>query len=144
MVAQVNSKAIKAGQKITLTYEDREFEVIVIDPHGLGRNQPLIGFGFRMAERHIGIPNYTLSRWLMKESVFEGAANNEFYSLKLPSGKRLRVVDILGTDNNQYMVIEASDWVDLAFVSCRYLESLNLSERSTSCSHDNDTRTYKP
>ncbi|AFZ35965.1 hypothetical protein Sta7437_2428 [Stanieria cyanosphaera PCC 7437] len=108
------TQQIKAGQKITLTYEDREFEVIVIDPHGLGRNQPLIGFGFRMAERHIGIKHNTLSDWLMKESVFESGRNNESYSLKLPSGKRLRVVEILGTDNNEYMVIEASDWVDLA------------------------------
>ena len=31
---------IKKGQRITVTYEDRKSEVIVIDPDGLGKGQP--------------------------------------------------------------------------------------------------------
>ncbi len=33
--------------------------VIVIDPNGLGTDQPSVGFGFRMVERYAGIPNTT-------------------------------------------------------------------------------------
>jgi hypothetical protein len=39
---------LKAGQRITLSFEGREFDVIVIDPNGLGEDQPSVGFGFRM------------------------------------------------------------------------------------------------
>ena len=37
------------GDLIVVTYEDREFEAIVIDPDGLGEGEPSVGFGFRMA-----------------------------------------------------------------------------------------------
>jgi hypothetical protein len=40
----------KRGQLITLPFEGRLFEAIVIDPNGLGRNQPSIGFGYGMEE----------------------------------------------------------------------------------------------
>jgi hypothetical protein len=49
----------------------------------------------------------------MKESVFGTDSNLEFHSLRLPSGKRLGVANLLGLDNNQYIVIEASLWVEL-------------------------------
>lgn len=45
-----------------VTYEDREFTAIVIDPDELGEGEPSVGFGFRMAERHIGIPQPTLTK----------------------------------------------------------------------------------
>ena len=76
--------------KITL------FEVIVIDPHGLGRDQPTVGFGFRMMQNHGGLPEPTLSNWLTKESGFEGDSNNNVLSLKPLSGNRFRVIQILG------------------------------------------------
>ncbi len=58
------SMAIQQGQLITLSFEGREFQVIVVEPNGLGQDQPSVGFGFRMMERYAGIPNTTLSSWV--------------------------------------------------------------------------------
>lgn len=98
---------VKKGQLIKIAYEGREFEAIVIDPVGLGKEQPSVGFGFRMIEKNAGIPASTLSTW-----VFE---NDGDTALKLPSGKQFRVFEIRGLDGNDYLVVEASDWFDLAF-----------------------------
>lgn len=54
-------------------------------------------------EKHGGIPEPTLSQWL------EGDSNSEVLSLKPPSGNALRVIQI-----NEFIVIEASDWMQLA------------------------------
>lgn len=97
---------IERGQRITLSYEGREFDVIVIDPDGLGKDQPSVGFGFRMAERYVGIPNDTLSRWVL-ESELEKL-------MELPSGRTFRVLDIPGNDGNTYSVVEASEWFAVA------------------------------
>lgn len=97
---------LKKGQLITLSYEGRDFEVIVIDPNGLGENQPSVGLGFRMADRHAGIPQPTLSSWVIEK---EGGK-----ALKPPSSKEFRVIDIKATDGNTYSVIEASDLFSLA------------------------------
>lgn len=97
---------LKKGQLITLSYEGKEFEVIVIDPNGLGDGQPTVGLGFRMAERHAGIPNDTLSRWVLDSDSDK--------CLQVPSGKRFRVLDIKGADGNTYSVVEASDLFSLA------------------------------
>jgi hypothetical protein len=105
---------VKKGQLVKLEFESREFEAIVIDPDGLGRNQPSIGFGFRMMERHGGLPQGTTSNWVTKESTLEGDCTNRFKSLKLPSGKSFRVIVITGEDNNEYSVIEVSEWVAIA------------------------------
>ena len=51
---------VKKGQLIKIAYEGREFEAIVIDPVGLGKEQPSVGFGFRMIEKNAGIPASTL------------------------------------------------------------------------------------
>lgn len=98
--------SIKKGDIVKISYESREFKVVVIDPDGLGTDQPSVGFGFRMMERNAGVPNDTLSRWVLD--------SNESKMLKLPSGKLFRVLDILGNDNNTYSVIEATDWFELA------------------------------
>lgn len=97
---------LKKGQLITLSYEEREFEVIVIDPNGLGDDQPSVGLGFRMAERHAGIPQPTLSGWVIDS---EGGK-----ALKPPSNKEFRVIDIKASDGNTYSVVEASDLFSLA------------------------------
>lgn len=55
---------LKAGSLITLAYEGKEFEVIVIDPNGLGAEQPSVGFGYRMAERNAGVPESTIRSWV--------------------------------------------------------------------------------
>lgn len=99
---------IKRGQLIKLNFEGREFEVIVIDPNGLGKNQPSIGFGFGMMERYGGLPISTSDNWL------EGLPNTSDECLKLPSGNTYRVSRILGLDNNLYVVVEVSDWVAIA------------------------------
>jgi hypothetical protein len=100
------SKKLKTGDRITLNYESREFDVIVIDPNGLGEGQPSVGFGFRMAERYVGIPNDTLSRWALDSGGKKW--------LELPSHQRFRVLDILASDGNIYSVVEASDWFAIA------------------------------
>lgn len=97
---------MKSGDRITLVYEGKEFDVIVIDPNGLGDDQPSVGFGFRMAEKYMGIPQSTLTDW--------ATGSDESTGLKLPSGKTLRVTDIIGADGNSYRVIEASDWFSAA------------------------------
>jgi hypothetical protein len=97
---------LKAGSKITLSYEGREFDVIVIDPNGLGDGQPSVGFGYRMAERYAGVPESTIRSWVREKPEGE--------ELELPSGKVFRVREILGVDGNSYKVVEAADWFALA------------------------------
>ena len=99
---------IKKGQIVNLSFEDRDFEAIVIDPNGLGKNQPSIGFGFGMMERHGGLPDSTADGWL------EGLRETGDEVLKVPSGNTYRVSRILGSDNNPYVVVEVSNWVALA------------------------------
>ena len=99
---------IKKGQRITVTYEDREFEVIVIDPNGLGKDQPSLGFGFEMMERYGGLPVSTSDNWR------EGLPNTDLECLKTPSGKMFKVSRIVGLDKNEYVTLEVSDWVALA------------------------------
>jgi hypothetical protein len=102
----MTDKKICVGSRVPLSYEGRDFEAIVIDPNGLGKGQPSVGFGFRMAERNVGIPNDTLSRWVLE--------SDDVKYLELPSGKRFRVLDIQGDDNNSYRVVEASEWFSIA------------------------------
>lgn len=97
---------MKSGDRITLVYEGKEFDVIIIDPDGLGKDQPSVGFGFNMMERYAGIPQSTLSTWVYRES--------EEKSLKLPSGKLFRYIEITGQDGKPYSVVEASDWFSLS------------------------------
>jgi hypothetical protein len=97
---------LNSGDRITLVYEGKEFDVIVIDPNGLGEGQPSVGFGFRMAEKYMGIPQSTLTDWATDSANIS--------QLKLPSGKTFRVTDISGVDGNFYRVIEASDWFSTA------------------------------
>jgi hypothetical protein len=102
----MSESILKSGDRITLVYEGKEFDVIVIDPNGLGDGQPSVGFGFRMAEKYMGIPQSTLTDW--------ATDSDEITQLKLPSGKALRVTDINGNDGNFYKIIEASDWFTAA------------------------------
>ena len=69
-MADKNDNKIKKGQIITLNYEGREFKVIVIDPNGLGKNQPSVGFGLQLMAKYGGIPVQTLSDWVTEESGF--------------------------------------------------------------------------
>ena len=84
---------VSAGTSIEVDFEGRTIEAVVLDPNGRGENQPSIGLGFRMTEKYIGIPHDTLSRWN------KGGANLERKTLKLPSGKLLRVVQIFDQRN---------------------------------------------
>lgn len=102
----MNNFKVSAGQLVTITFEGREFDVIVINPNGLGQGQPTVGFGFRMMERYAGVPNTTLSGWVRESDGVK--------SLQLPSGMALRVLDILASDGNTYSVVEASEWFSVA------------------------------
>jgi len=97
---------IQSGDLVVVTYEDREFTAIVIDPNGLGEGEPSVGFGFRMAERHIGLAQPTLTK-----RVIQIAGGEAF---ETPSGKTFRVIQIHGADGNDYKVIEVADWVELS------------------------------
>lgn len=44
-LSTISSPDIRRGDLITVTYEKREFGVIVIDPDGLGPGQPSVGSG---------------------------------------------------------------------------------------------------
>lgn len=112
---------VKKGQRLKVNYENRDFELIVIEPDGLGKNQPSLGFGLRMAEKHIGLKNNTLSGWIYEttESEFEGARDFEVKFLKTPTDKLFRVLEFLGLDNNPYYVLEISQWVIVAQESIR-------------------------
>jgi len=99
---------IVSGQRLKVPFERREFDVIVIDPNGLGAGQPTVGFGFGMIDKYAGIPQSTLSTWVI--------GNSGDHSLKLPSGKVFRVIEMTSiTDGNTYSVVEASDWFELCF-----------------------------
>jgi hypothetical protein len=104
---------VQKGQLVSLNYDGRDFEVIVIDPNGLGKNQPSIGFGFRMMERHAGLPQQTISNWVTEESRFEVDPNKATKFLKVPSGNVYRLTQIQGLDGKPYFVLEVSDWVAL-------------------------------
>ena len=97
---------VKSGDLIKIRYEGRDFTAIVIDPDGLGPGQPSVGFGFMMAQKHIGIPQPTLTKRVIQH---EGG---EWF--KTPSGMLFRVIHLLGSDKNNYKVIEVSEWFDLA------------------------------
>jgi hypothetical protein len=71
-------------------YEGRDFDVVVIDPNGLGSGQPSVGFGYRMAERYAGVSESTLRSWVRE-------SDSSKY-LELPSGKGFRVRDISASD----------------------------------------------
>ena len=92
--------AIQIGDLVVVSYEDREFTAIVIDPNGLGDGEPSVGFGFRMASRHIGIPQQTLTNRVTQIAGVE--------ALETPSGKAFRVTQIQGVDGNEYKVIEVA------------------------------------
>jgi hypothetical protein len=62
----------------------------------------------------VELPQGATSNWVTKESTLEGDCTNRFKSLKLPSGKSFRVIVITGEDNNEYSVIEVSEWVAIA------------------------------
>jgi hypothetical protein len=97
---------IETGSLTKVAYEGREFDVIVINPNGLGKGQPSVGFGYRMAERNAGVPESTIRSWVREKPDGE--------ELELPSGKTFRVREIAGVDGNNYKVVEASDWFAIA------------------------------
>lgn len=96
----------RAGQVIPLRYKSREIKAIIIDPDGLGPDKPSIGIGFRGMDRHIGVPQTTLSQRVIR---IEGVE-----CLQLPSGNAFRVIRIEAEDGNDYLLLEASDWATLA------------------------------
>ena len=99
----------KKGQIIPMTYEKRDFEVIVIDPNGVGEGQPSIGFSFTKMDKHGGLPSSTCSDWLAR-----GIRNTGEKVLELPSGNTFRVSEIKDLDGNDAFVVEVSDWMAIA------------------------------
>lgn len=105
--------SVKKGQVFPLSYEGREFEVIVIDPNGLGKGQPSVGFGFSMVDKYIGIPDSTLSDWVLEKLSSDSLRNEIEKWLKAPSGNLYRLSEIPGTDGNLYSVLEVAEWITL-------------------------------
>ena len=102
----MTSPKFRVGQLIPLRFKDRDLTAIVIDPNGLGEGKPTVGLGFRGMDRHVGVPQQTLTD---RVTEIEGVRH-----LKLPSGKTFRVTEIPGEDGNIYSTVEAADWVELA------------------------------
>lgn len=102
----MSSPQFRKGQLIPLRFKDRDLMAVVMEPNGLGEGKPMIGLGFRGMDRHIGVPQQTLSD---RVTEIQGVKY-----LELPSGKRFRVTEILGEDGNTYLTVEATDWVELA------------------------------
>ncbi|HEY9665192.1 MAG TPA: hypothetical protein V6C91_00215 [Coleofasciculaceae cyanobacterium] len=109
----MHSERIFTGKLVTVDLWDRLVEAIVIDPNGQEEGKPTLGMGFGMTERHMGIDQSTLSRWAVKEDQSLDA-NKICMSLKLPSGKRLPLMQITDETNREQLVIEASDWTTMA------------------------------
>ena len=98
---------IQRGQIVTVNYEDRDFELVVIDPDGLGVGHPSIGFGFRMMGRYSGLMHDTLNRWLKQDQ--HGTEH-----IIIPSGEKYKLHRIMSLKGNEYAILEVSDWVSLA------------------------------
>jgi hypothetical protein len=96
--------AVCVGQKVDVDYEGRSFEVIVIDPNGLGKGQPSLGFGLTMMDEHGGLPQSTASGWLKRD---DGV-------LESPVGNLFKAFEVQGLDGQDYVVLEISDWVAVA------------------------------
>lgn len=96
----------RTGQIVKLRSKGRDLDAIVCDPNGIGPGKPTIGLGFRGMGKHTSVPNNTLTQRVLQ--------NEEGRFLKLPSGKLFRVLQIDAEDGNQYSVIEAADWANLA------------------------------
>lgn len=75
-------------------FAGKELRLLTNDPHGLGPNQPSVGFGFGMMERYGGLPTSASDNWL------EGLPNTDSECLKLPSGNTYRVSRITGFGYN--------------------------------------------
>lgn len=106
---EVNNTDVFPGKLIEIDFENRQVEAIVIDPNGLGEGKPTVGLGLRMTERHMGIDHSVLSRW-----TSHSGADKICTTLKAPSGKAFPLVRIIDETNNEQLVIEASNWMDLA------------------------------
>ena len=108
-MTELGSAKVRIGQKITVKYENRDFDVIVIDPNGLGQGQPSIGFNLTMMNKHAGLPQSTTSGWIK-----DGHRENEEKVLEAPTGKTFRVIERMGIDKNDNLILEVSDWVAVA------------------------------
>ena len=104
---------IKTGTRINVRFEEKHFEVFVIDSNGIDEGLPTVGLAFRMIERSAGLPQSTLSKWLVDGLGETMDNNNPFQWLQSPSGKGYRLRRILGQDNNTYKVLEISDLINL-------------------------------
>jgi hypothetical protein len=109
------------GKLVDVVFEEKTIEAIVIDPDGLGEGKPTLGMGFGMTERHIGIPQNTLSTW-SKPKDLDGSKALAGQSLEThpnlflmsPSKKAYPLHRIVDENNREQLVIEASDWMELA------------------------------
>jgi hypothetical protein len=109
------------GKLIDVVFEEKTIEAIVIDPNGLGESKPTLGMGFGMTERHIGIPQNTLSTWSKtndsdesKSPIEQGTETHPNLFLMSPSKKVYPLHRIVDENNREQLVIEASDWMELA------------------------------
>lgn len=112
-----------SGQLSTISYKDKHIEIVVLDPDAYGENKPSIGLSLGMTEKYVGIPKQTLSGWIDKTAGhpktlavrgFEGVREVQAYTLFTPSKMAISVYEVEDERGNTQVVIEASDWTELA------------------------------
>jgi hypothetical protein len=92
--SESEASQIQPGQVVTVDFQDVTFDVIVIDPNGLGLGHPTVGFTYYGLEKTLGLSKSFLSKWINNQSK-RGLSFSSF--------------QVTGVNGCRYSVIEASD-----------------------------------
>jgi hypothetical protein len=117
-----------SGEIIKIKYEDKDFELIVLDPNGRGNGKPTLGVRLELASALCGVPINTFNNWKTRtpteidlrdyvnllpnqslESISQFPQIYNGTSLKLPSGKYFKLFNW----NSDFLSIEVSDFAEI-------------------------------
>jgi len=117
-----------AGQKIPVVLDRLRIEAIVIDPNGLGQNQPSLGLEFRTLMKYYLLPFHIHFNWTK-------GVDKEW--IELLSGNVAKVLKINELDGNETLAVEACEWI---LLSDEYKEELKNGGIATEESQQRDGR----
>jgi len=121
---------LRQGKRLNMTYKNRTFEAIIINPHAFGHDKPSIGLNFRMAEKYTGLTYKKLTQWTKKtrdQNPSDFASTDVVQYFELPNNNNRFAIHYLPFDEDYYKlgygnltinhhnVIEVSDFIDLCF-----------------------------